>query len=85
MVQSIDEFDEMMDQWDALMEAGNYGAVLSMLDARLPKPEGIPSLDQLMDWVGSAYSIAATGIRHSVHTNNTIFISSRSLSCALVP
>lgn len=41
----------MLEQWGALMEAEDYGGVLTMLEQRLPKVEGIPPLDELIQMV----------------------------------
>jgi len=41
----------MLEQWGALMEAEDYGGVLAMLEQRLPKVEGIPPLDELIQMV----------------------------------
>jgi hypothetical protein len=47
-IESIDEFDEMLDQWGDMMEEGNFAGVLSLLEQRLPKKSGIPPLDELI-------------------------------------
>ena len=50
-IESVDDYDEMMDTWGELMEAGEYGAVLALLDAKLPPVPGIPPLDEFINWV----------------------------------
>jgi hypothetical protein len=40
-----------MDQWGDLLEAGEYGAALSLLDKRLPVLDDIPPLDELLTMV----------------------------------
>lgn len=47
-IQSVDDYDELMDQWGDLLEAGEYGAVLSLLEKRLPVLEDIPPLEELL-------------------------------------
>jgi hypothetical protein len=36
-IDSIDEYDEMMDRWGELLEAGDTGGAIAMLEQRLPE------------------------------------------------
>lgn len=36
-INSIDEYDEMMDRWGELLEAGDTGGAIAMLEQRLPE------------------------------------------------
>lgn len=47
-IESIDDYDEMLDNWGDMMEEGNFAGVLSMLEHRLPKISGVPPLDELI-------------------------------------
>ena len=47
-IESIDDYDELLDQWGNMMEEGNFAGVLSLLEQRLPKLSGIPPLDELI-------------------------------------
>ncbi len=59
-IESVDDYDEMMDTWGELMEAGEYGAVLALLDAKLPPVPGIPPLDDFINWVRVPHSLGTS-------------------------
>ena len=47
-IDSIDQYDEMLDRWGEMLEAGDSAGALEMLDQRLPElPEG----DDLEDYL----------------------------------
>ena len=47
-IDSIDEYDEMLDRWGEMLEAGDSAGALDMLGQRLPElPEG----DELEDYL----------------------------------
>ncbi len=50
-IDSLDQYDEMLNQWGDMMEEGDFAGVLSMLEHRLPKVSGIPPLDEIIQRV----------------------------------
>ena len=50
-IQSIDDYDEMLDHWGEMLEQGDSGDALEMLSARLPKIPGLANLETLLSQV----------------------------------
>ena len=58
-IQSIDDYDEMLDHWGEMLEQGDPGDALEMLSARLPKVPGLANLETLLSQVQPLQCIAA--------------------------
>ena len=50
-IQSIDDYDELLDHWGEMLEQGDSDEVLEMLSQRLPKIPGLANLETLLSQV----------------------------------
>ena len=50
-VESLEDYDDMLDEWAHLMDSGDYAGVLTMLEKRLAHVEGLPPLDEILSSV----------------------------------
>ena len=50
-VESLEDYDDMLEEWANLMDSGDYAGVLTMLEKRLAHVEGLPPLDEILSGV----------------------------------